>query len=120
MRPLEHMQAFFGFRPAVKPRRAEENDGVLDAFPSEASQRLLVFGKDAKNASVGAVEELLVLIRQRRAIVAVLIILLVRHVILKSPIGARRHWCGERRASGVRALVIAHGLGNSPPDINQT
>jgi hypothetical protein len=41
----------------VKARRAEEDDGVLDALAAEASQRLGVFGEDADEAAVGAIEE---------------------------------------------------------------
>src|SRR5271157_3018557 len=36
-RLFQHLQRLLCLRPAVKPRRAEENDGVLDAFATEAA-----------------------------------------------------------------------------------
>jgi len=51
----------------VEASGAEEHDGVLDALAAEARERLLVFGKDAQDASVGAVEEARIFVGKRGA-----------------------------------------------------
>jgi hypothetical protein len=66
----------------MKARRAKKDDGVLDALAPEPGQRFLVFGEDAKNAAIAAVEKLLVLVGQRRAIMTVLFVFFVRHAIV--------------------------------------
>src|SRR5579862_5238629 len=58
-------QVLPGGAVALEAGRAEEHDGILDLLAAKARQRLLVFGKDAQNAPIRAVEEWLVLIRQR-------------------------------------------------------
>ena len=59
---LKSGQRLRGSFAALKPRGAEEHDGVLDLLAAEAGQRLLVFGQHAQDASVRAVEKRLVLI----------------------------------------------------------
>ena len=55
-------QVFLGGIVSLEACRAEEDDGVLDLFAAEAGERFLIFGEHAKNAAVGAVEEMFVLI----------------------------------------------------------
>jgi hypothetical protein len=55
-----------GYVEGVEPRRTEEDDRVLDAFAAEAGLRLVVLGNNAQYAAVGRVEELGVLVRERR------------------------------------------------------
>ncbi len=43
---------------ALGPRRAEEDDGVLDPVAAEARHRLQVLGEDADHPGVGAIQEL--------------------------------------------------------------
>ena len=78
-RLLQQMQAFFRLRAAVEAGRTEEDDGVLNAFPPEARQRLLVFGQDAQDAAIGAVEEFLVLVGEWRLVRQMFFVVLVSH-----------------------------------------
>ena len=50
------------------PRRAEEDDGVVDVLAAKTLQRLEVLGEDAQRTRVVAVEELLVLVGERTAV----------------------------------------------------
>src|SRR6185437_14901165 len=50
----------------VKARGAEKDDRVLNLLTAEACKRLAVFGKDAENAAVRAVQKLFVLVREGR------------------------------------------------------
>jgi len=45
--------------------RSEEDDGILDLLAAKAGERFLIFREDAQNASIGAVDELWVLVGQR-------------------------------------------------------
>ena len=50
----------------LKAGRAEEDDGVLNLFAAETGQGFLIFGQDAEDAAIGAVEERFVLVGDRR------------------------------------------------------
>src|SRR5256885_6306267 len=54
-----------GVLASLKTRRAEKNDRVLDLFTAEPGQWLLILREHAQDASIGAVEEWFVLIRNR-------------------------------------------------------
>src|SRR5579871_2769361 len=51
-----------GVFAAEEAGRAEKDDGVLDLLAAEASQGLAVFGEDAQDATVGAIEKGFVLV----------------------------------------------------------
>ena len=80
-RLVQQLQGFFRLRAAMKSRRAKEHDGVLDALAAKARQRLLIFGENAEDATVRPVEKFLVLVGQRRAIVAEMFFGLFSHGI---------------------------------------
>ena len=54
---FEQLELVTGFIEGVKASGAEEDDGVADALAAESGERLRIFGQDANDASVGAVEE---------------------------------------------------------------
>ena len=70
----------------MEARRAEEDDGVLDALATKARERLLVFRQNAQDPAIGAVEELLVFVRQGRSLE-----LLLRLVVFISHAGNRNN-----------------------------
>jgi hypothetical protein len=51
---------------SLKARRAEKDNGVLDLLPAKTRERFLIFGEDAQDAAVGAVDEGLILVGQGR------------------------------------------------------
>ena len=54
-----------GFLAAAKTRGAEEDDCVLNLLAAKSRERLEEFGDDTDQASIGAVEEFQILIRER-------------------------------------------------------
>jgi hypothetical protein len=48
---LQLLERLLGRFAAVNARRAEENNGVLDVLRLEATERLEVFGENAKRAA---------------------------------------------------------------------
>ncbi len=61
-------QILLGCVASLKAGGAEKDDRILDLFAAKAGERLLIFGQDAENASVGTVEERFVLVGQRRGV----------------------------------------------------
>ena len=59
---LDRSEGFGGIAVSLEAGGAEEDHGVLNLFAAEARQRFLIFGQDAQNAAVGAVEERWVLV----------------------------------------------------------
>jgi hypothetical protein len=57
----------------VDPRRSEEDDRILNALRFEPAQGLQILGKDAQRASVLAVEELRIHVRERLRVHAAII-----------------------------------------------
>src|SRR5262249_42666631 len=47
-----------------QPRRAEEDDGLVDPLAAKATQRFQVLGEDAQRARVLTFEELVVVVRE--------------------------------------------------------
>ena len=62
----QQLQLMAGHIQRAESRRSEEDHRVLDALAPEARHRLVVLGHDAQHAGVGRVQEIRVLIRQRR------------------------------------------------------
>src|SRR5258708_19550540 len=63
--PFPYTTLFRSLVHGAEARRAEENDGVLDMFATEACQRLEVLRQDAHDATVGALDEIVVLIDRK-------------------------------------------------------
>ncbi len=62
----EELQLGFGNVEGAEAGGAEEDYGVLNAFAAEAGEGLGVLGEDADLAAFGGVEEVLVLVGERR------------------------------------------------------
>ncbi|HEY8997674.1 MAG TPA: hypothetical protein VIM60_07230, partial [Edaphobacter sp.] len=98
---------------------AEEDDRILDALAAEARERLLVLGHDAQNAGIGGVEEVRVLIRQRRNLQRLRSFRLCRRRRLRI-FFVKCHQdprCLQESMSAVVAVV--NGLGDADPYIQQ-
>src|SRR5579872_1843601 len=67
-RTRQRPQLLFTARAAVKARRSEEHDRVLNLLPAKTRKRLRVLRQNAKNASVRAVQKSRILISQRGAL----------------------------------------------------
>src|ERR1700687_950692 len=54
---LKRRESLCGVLVSLKAGRAEEHDGVLNLLAPEARQRFLIFGHDAEDTAIWAVEE---------------------------------------------------------------
>ena len=63
--PLETFERLLRGFAAVNPRRAEEDDGVLDVLRLEAAERLEILGQDPERARFFALEKLRIEVRER-------------------------------------------------------
>src|ERR1700687_420564 len=60
---LKRRESLRGVLVSLKASRAEEHDGVLNLLAPEARQRFLIFGHDAEDAAIRAVEERWIFVR---------------------------------------------------------
>src|SRR5207302_810018 len=72
-RDSESAQFRFRMGAAVEARRSEEYDRILNLLPAKTGQGLHILRQDSQDAAVRAVEEGLVLIRQRRRLVVAIV-----------------------------------------------
>ena len=125
---VQKLQSVFGLRAAMKARRTKEHDSVLNALAAKAGHRLLIFSKNTQDATVRTVEELLVFVGQRCAIVAEMFWCLFSHGIglsvhheLRRDVDSMRRarpWYGNS-TSDVRGFAIADRLRDSHPNVHQ-
>jgi len=102
---IQQLQLVIGLGLSAKARRAEEDHRILNLLPAEARKRLQVFGNDADQAAVGAVQKRRILIGQRR-----LVERNRRRVALRDRlVPCRQRFRRRRSESQIRALYRFHG-----------